>query len=300
LYGQVQASQNYTVDLLDQGTHNLGIVPIIPVDHIISDESPYASPSMIGDVAYLDRACANYLSSLDQIILDQTFSQLVIPAQSLPVGVDGALDDAHARLIEMGTKRIFTYYSAEGAQPPQFISPDPKQAEIILAVVQRIINEIYHSVGIAGERTKQDNALGIDNSSGVAKAYDFERVDSLLTSKGASLQSVENRLVELVEAWDGNDDYESDLVVYPDTFDTRGIKDEFEIAMSLSMISAPDSMRRHQMELLVEKLFPHLKKSLKTEIISGLKDWPVDVMAMNQTNASLITPSRQGQNPGTQ
>jgi hypothetical protein len=296
LFGQVQTG-NYPAEIIDQGTHNLGQVPVIPVDHIISDESPYSSPSMIGDVAYLDRANANYLSNLDAIIQDQTFSQLVIPAQSLPVGVDGALDEAHQRLIEMGTKRIFTYYAADGASPPHFISPDPKQAEIILAVVQRIINEIYHSVGVAGERTKQDNALGIDNSSGVAKAYDFERIDSLLTSKGSSLEAVENRLVELVEAWEGNDDYESNLVTYPDTFDTRGIRDEFQIAQNLSMIQAPDLVRRHQMEQLVEKLFPHLKKSLKDEILKGLKDWPEDPMQQlaQKPSPTLLGTSRQGQ-----
>jgi hypothetical protein len=47
-------------------------------------------------------------------------------------------------------------------------------------VINKIINEIYHTVGLAGERTKQDNAMGIDNSSGVAKAYDFERVNAAL------------------------------------------------------------------------------------------------------------------------
>ena len=46
-------------------------------------ESPYFSPSLIDDIAYLDRAVANYLSNLDAIIQDQTFSQLAIPVQSL-------------------------------------------------------------------------------------------------------------------------------------------------------------------------------------------------------------------------
>ena len=296
LYGKL-VDNGITYEIVDQGVHNLGVVPVIPVDHIIADESKYTSPSMIGDVAYLDRANANYLSNLDAIIQDQTFSQLVIPAQSMPTTTEAADDATHQRLLEMGTKRIFTYYAAEGAQPPQFISPDVRQAELIVVVIKQIINEIYHSVGVAGERTKQDNALGIDNSSGVAKAYDFERVDSLLTSKGSSLEAVENRMVELVEMWHGRDNYESSLVVYPDTFDTRGIKDEFEIAMNLSLISAPDEMRRFQMEQLVEKLFPHLKTALKDEILKGLKQWPEDPIqnAMTASKASLMAPSRQGQ-----
>jgi hypothetical protein len=44
----------------------------------------HISTPLIADIAYLDRAAANYLSNLDAIIQDQTFSQLVIPAEALP------------------------------------------------------------------------------------------------------------------------------------------------------------------------------------------------------------------------
>jgi hypothetical protein len=295
LYGQEEGGKG-GFQQIDSGTHNLGMVPVIPFDHIVADESQYSSPSMVGDVAYLDRANANYLSNLDAIIQDQTFSQLVIPAQSLPVTTEGKIEEQHQTLIELGTKRIFTYDAAEGARPPEYISPDVKQAQLIVTVVKQIINEIYHSVGVAGERTKQDNAMGIDNSSGVAKAYDFERVNSLLTSKGASLEALENRIVEIVERYSGKDDFESDLVVYPDNFDTRGLKDEFEIAMNLSMIGAPDDMRRYQMESLVDKLFPHLKKSLKEELKRNLENWPEDsIQVSGGFGASLESEDRQGQ-----
>lgn len=71
------------VVLEDKGEHKLGVVPVFPVDCIGESESPYFSPSLIDDIAYLDRAVANYLSNLDAIIQDQTFSQLAIPVQSL-------------------------------------------------------------------------------------------------------------------------------------------------------------------------------------------------------------------------
>jgi RNA polymerase sigma factor (sigma-70 family) len=97
-----------------------------------------------------------------------------MPAQGVNAG-----DEAYDKILELGTKRIFIY-DGEGGTQPFYLSPDVKQAELILKVVNKIIAEIYHSVGLAGERTKDDNAQGIDNSSGVAKAYDFERVNSLL------------------------------------------------------------------------------------------------------------------------
>jgi hypothetical protein len=258
--------------------HKVGVVPVFAADNILNDEK-YASPSMIADVAYLDRAVANYLSNLDAIIQDQTYSQLAMPAQGLSPG-----EDAYQKLLEMGTKRIFIYDGENGAQP-HYLSPDVKQAELLLSVVNKIINEIYHSVGLAGERTKEDNAVGIDNSSGVAKAYDFGRVNALLAQKADSLEEIENKLCWFAAKYDGEDldelleeeegeKEESRLVLYPDDFDVRGLYDELELSARLALIEAPDSMRRKQMEKVLAKLFPHLAADLKEKITKELNDWP--------------------------
>lgn len=269
--------------------HDLGAVPVIAVDNVISDEK-YTSPSMIADVAYLDKACANYLSNLDAIIQDQTFSQLAIPAQAMSPS-----DDNYKKLLEMGTKRIFTYDGEAGSQP-FYLSPDVKQAELILKVVNKIINEIYHSIGLAGERTKEDNALGIDNSSGVAKAYDFERVNSLLAAKADALEYFENKLLEVVALYSGDEkvleDLEKPLVEYPDDFDVRGLYDEFEIAARLALIESPDAMRRQQMETIIDKLFPQLAKDLREKMIGELKTWPPKI--------DPLDPAASGKSGGVQ
>ena len=253
----------------DTGINSIGVVPAIRADHLISSD-PWSTPALIADVAYLDRAVANYLSNLDAIIQDQTFSQLAIPAQGLLPGEDG-----HKKILEMGTKRIFTY-DGEGGGKPFFLSPDPRQATLIVAVIQQIINEIYHSVGLAGERTKQDNAKGIDNSSGVAKSKDFERVNSLLSSKAMSLQVIENKIAYLVALYAGEEnqwDWSEELVVYPKTFDVRQLQDEFDIAMRLSLIEVPEIIRAEQMKAVVEKLFPNLSGELKERMMKEVKSW---------------------------
>lgn len=282
----------YEVEVEGPTPHQFGCVPVIPADNVISVE-PYSSPSLIDDVAYLDRAVANYLSNLDAIIQDQTFSQLVMPAQGMTPGEDG-----YEKLTEMGTKRVFTFDGEAGE--PKYISPDVKQAEIILKVVNKIINEIYHTVGLAGERTKEDNSMGIDNSSGVAKAYDFERVNSLLASKADSLEVIENKLVALVAKISGEKiDDEERLVHYPDNFDVRGLYDEFEIAARLSLVGAPDGMRRKQMETVVDKLFPKIGSDARTQLLNELKSWPpklVDPMTGQPVNESGTTISDAGKN----
>lgn len=279
-----EASQLFTVKVDGRGKrvviedpevpHSLGEVPVVPGDNTINTGSLYTSPAMIADTAYLDRACANYLSNLDAIIQDQTFSQLAMPAQGIAAG-----DDGGTKLREVGTNRIFTF-DAEAGIAPFFLSPDVRQAELILKAISKIINEIYHSIGLAGERTKEDNSQGIDNSSGVAKAYDFERVNSLLAAKASSLQWIENRIAHLVALYAGEErrlPEGRDLVSYPDNFDVRGLYDEFEIAARLAMVEAPDSMRREQMQTVADKLFPQLREELRTKIEAELKTWPPKV-----------------------
>jgi hypothetical protein len=249
--------------------HGLGVVPGFPVDHVIS-ENRYVSPSLVDDIAYLDRAVANYLSNLDAIIQDQTFSQLAIPAQAIMPGTAES-----QQLQEMGTKRVFAY-DGEGGGKPEFLSPDPKQASVIITVINKIISEIYSTIGMAGERTKEDNATGIDNSSGVAKAYDFERMNSLLTSKADSLQDAENKLVNLVLLWNKKPALNADaeLVQYPDTFDTRSLFDEFTVAERLALVEAPDTVRREQMKQVVDKLFPDLAADLRKTMQAEMASWP--------------------------
>lgn len=283
------------------GQHNLGVVPVVSVDGTQSDDI-YSSTPLISDIAYLDRAVANYLSNLDVIIQDQTFSQLVVPTQAIPEGEDG-----YNKIVEMGTQSVFTF-DGTGGMKPEYIAPDPKQAQVLLEVINKIIGEIYNSIGMAGERTKQDNSVGIDNSSGVAKAYDFEKINTLLAYKARNLEEAENQIVRLVAKWHGQT-IEDDVryVKYSEEFDVKGLYDEFEIASQLTLLEAPFEVRREQMKIVINKLFPQLKADLIKKMEGSLKEWPENIMQMyqipennsndknNEEVEKTATGSRQGQ-----
>lgn len=274
---------NARVDLTGNGEVAIGRVPCFFADHLIG-ENLYWAPGLIDEIAYLDRATANYLSNLDAIIQDQTFSQLAMPAQSVLPGEKG-----YDALIEAGTKRTFLYDS-EGGEP-KFLSPDPKQAQLIITVINKIIAEIYQTAGASGERTKQDNAVGIDNSSGVAKAYDFDKLNSLLTSKAQSLAQVENNIVELVALWTGEAVPEEALVSYPETFDVRSLFDEFTVAQNLALMDAPQTVRAEQMKQVIDKLFPGIAKAIKEKMIAELKDWPKDPVEQARLMFNATSPA---------
>lgn len=271
LYEEREERGKKKVYEIDAGIHALGVVPVLQADHNFSEER-YHAPGLIDDIAYLDRANANYLSNLDAIIQDQTFSQLAMPAQGVLPGEEG-----YDKLIEMSTKRVFLY-NGEAGKGPEFISPDPKQAQLLLSAIGKIINEIYHSVGLAAERTKEDNGGGIDNSSGVAKAYDFERVNSLLVAKATALEVTERQLTQLVSRWHDKAIGEQELVSYSRDFDVRSLYDEFEIGARLSLLVAPDEIRREQMRSVVKKLFPMASEELAARVETAIKEWkPTEV-----------------------
>lgn len=281
---------------ISSGTHGLGFVPVRLFDHILTGEA-YDSTGLVDDIAYLDRAVANYLSNLDAIIQDQTFSQLAIPAQAVHAG-----DDMFNKVLEMGTKRVFTYDGGAGStSKPEYLSPDPKQAGVILSVINKIINEIYSTIGLAGERTKEDNSVGIDNSSGVAKAYDFERVNSLLLSKAQSCEHLENWIVHAVTHWLGEDGPDTPLVSYPTTFDVARLGDELATAEALGKVEAPIELRREQMNVIVDKLFPQISVELRKALRDAIKTWDTADLTQSpmtgaaKTGTTTVAGSRQGE-----
>lgn len=285
--------------LEEEGTHGLGVVPVTYLDHS-ETENTFTSTPLVADIAYLDRKAANYLSNLDAIIQDQTFSQLVIPAEAVAFADDES--GIGQKLLEFGTKRIFLYHGGEGANKPEYISPDPSQPEVILSVVNKIIGEIYHSVGMAGERTKQDNAVGIDNSSGVAKAYDFERMNAMLANKAKALQYCENRIIKIVKAWNDtvtDPDFVEEYVTYSKDFDVRNLANEFDIAGQLTIMAAPKTVRQEQMKSLVDKLWPQLSKKLRDNIVKDIEDkWLQEQEA--QAKAALAPKPTSNSKTGSQ
>lgn len=281
LFEQKKVGKTATWVTAAQGVHGLGLVPCIPANNsVVSDL--YDCPALIADVAYLDRAVANYASNLDAIIQDQAFSQLAMPAQGVLPG-----DDAYDKLLEMGTKRVFLYDGEAGAAPA-YLSPDPRQATLILSAMKQLINEIYHSVGLAGERTKQDNSQGIDNSSGVAKSKDFERVVALLASKADALEVVENKIIEVVCAWSGEKAPEAEIVSYPveNQFDVRTLYDEIDVSMKLRLMGLPALVMEEQVNRLVDKLFPDLEEQLVKKMRDEVKAWSQEPSEQETANST--------------
>ena len=310
-HAQYKDGSNERYQLIGYGEHNLGEVPAIPANHMEANEGQIPA-GLISDIAYLDRACTNYLSNLDEIIQYQTFSQLAIPMQAMMAhGIteceDGSVtrSKTYDQMIEMGTKKIFVF-DGEGGMKPEYLTPDPRQAGLIVDVIGKIINEIYSTVGLSAERTQTDNAVGVDHTSGVSKAFDMDRVNSLLINKGRALERIENRIAHFVALYNGEDGLERDYVTYSDDYDVRGLSDDLALAKNFTEIAAPPELRKYQMRNLIEKMFPQIEDEVKKKLMEDVSKWeplsPLSVPEPSETEkampgkkSSTGGPSKQGQ-----
>lgn len=241
-------------------THGLGLVPIIPVDNEEGDE--YDGQSLIGDIAFVDRAIFNNWSRLDTIINDQTFSQLIFPIEGLAFDELATSAELREKYMVLATNRIL-FYSAAAAVKPEFISPDASQADFILRTIERQIRQLYASMGMQAE-----TATETTTQSGVAKAYDFDKLNKTLASKADNLEAAESALIEVFSAWQG---VEVDVAIdYPDEFDVKSLADEIDMAGELALL---DVSRRFKAEVdkgIVLKALPKAKQAVIKEIFNEI------------------------------
>ncbi len=242
---------------IDRGKTNLGRVPIVILDS--EEQDDYTGQSIVSDIAYLDRSIMNNWSRLDVIVNDQTFSQLIFPVEGLPADIvnDKKLRD---EFLTLATNRILLY-SAQAQAAPQFISPDATQADFILRMIEQQVKQLYASIGLQAETATEVS----DRASGVAKAYDFEKVNKLLAGKADNCEEAEKEILEIFRGWMGGIDFEA-KIDYPDEFDTRSLFDEIELAQELTALGISETFTKELHKSVAEKIMPKADERVMEKI----------------------------------
>jgi hypothetical protein len=254
-------------DEIASGSTGLDETPVIAVD---GEEGldVYNGVSLIKDIAYIDRAIFNNWSRLDVIVNDQTFSQLIIPAEGI-IFTDTD-EDMKSQILEMATNRVFLY-SSQAQVPPKYISPDASQAQFILSMIEKQTKQLYAINGLSGEV-----ASDVKIQSGLAKAYDFDKLNKMLASRASSFEVAERKIFRLASKWmgiDTNNFNEICVIDYPDDFDVRSLADEISYAQEMSLLNISETFEKQIKKNIVYKAFPKLDrdtlKVIEDEIDNG-------------------------------
>lgn len=292
--------------LVDEGAHGLGEVPFRAVRFSDTDDS-FVAPGVLDDIAALDRSIYNKQSQLDTIILDQTFSQLTMPADAVILNnavrsesnadaINSSRELTRRRVLEMGTKRTFLY-NGMASHSPKYISPDASQALTIQNEIKKEIEEVYRLAGLLGEVGRE-----VKTQTGVSKAYDFDRINKVLAFAAKELEIADQWLAKTAEQWmelGKKREIPTDLIQYPDNFDIIGLLEALEIAIradeyDLHSPTAEAELRRQ----MLARLFPNAtEKQLKTMMdeIETIRDREIQMHERGPLNPGDVPPGGGGQ-----
>jgi len=231
-------------------THSAGQVPFIPLFSQRDKESvfPDGIPIM-ADACKLANSVYNYSSLKDEIGYKQTFSWLAIP-------------DKNVDTIQIGLNTCFGYDPERTPSAPQYISPDPEQARILMEYIASGIEQLRHMLGIG--RGRQEGTMQTQS----ADALELESEDkrAILADIANEAQSFEVRLARQVMAYNTKSSMKADpeiRIKYEEDYDLRSFTDEIseflsfrDIGLSpeIDLLARQDLVRKHYSTLPPEAL----------------------------------------------
>lgn len=233
----------------DEGIHDLGVVPIVCVfDKKSKKARNFLGISSIADVAFIARDVYNASSELRQILRDQTFAFLAI---------QGSSDEYSA--LELGTGKGLIY--PEGRNVPQYVSPPADNAQVYFDHIDRQITKIFEiakmgSGGVGGKaKAAPDGGVAVDSQSGVSKAWDFNQMNSALSTKSANQEDAELRIWQIFALWLGIDKFTGN-VQYPNEFSISSLQEDLSEAEQAARVQLGKTFDTEIRKTIIKKKFP--------------------------------------------
>jgi len=202
--------------LLEQGEHSLKRVPVTVWPSREMDPAVVFQPSEFAAIVKTNHHLYQLCSWLSEILQNQAFSILIYPSRegtALTIGTDNALG-----------------FDGEASHAPAFIAPPADPATMLENQIDRLIQEIYRMANLTLVTGVQKQ------TSGVSKAWDFERTNQTLSDFAANCQAAEKDLADVFALWVGQ--ALTYTVEYPTDFKIVDVADELanaETAVGLNL-----------------------------------------------------------------
>jgi hypothetical protein len=250
-------------DEIERKEHDLGEVYIVTAYNSDSNID-LIGESLITDISRINRIIYNWCSNVDEMIERQTFSQLVMPDD--PQDDLDPKDENAGSLRKLSTASIFTFPKDSG-QPPQFISPDRQQIDVIWKMIQNHRDLIYE---LAGLGTVGSSSKFLSQRSGISQAYQFLSINSSLAKKAVRLERAENEINRLVLLWKKQDDMK-ELVEYPVEFDVLTLTETMESTFQIAAQNFSETLNIELLKALARKAAPVLPEETITKIYKEIE-----------------------------
>ena len=242
------------------GTHNLGVVPVIPYFSRPAQPGKMEPPSEFLSIARTNLHLFQLCSWLSEMLQNQTFAVLTYPVK----------DNNTPTKMTVGTNNALAF-DGSLSHAPEFIAPPADPATILQNQISNLIQEIYRMAALSFVTGTKES------SSGVAKGWDYETTNRILADFAANSEYVEIRIAALFALWTKSQlEY---TCVYPDDFGLLDVGAELEQA---GLVKDLNIQSKTLLIELVKKIltayFPDLDSETFDKIIAEVEKAGLDAM----------------------
>lgn len=250
IHSQVGAD---TDSVISQGVHGLGVVPIVQWFGRSGSAIEMKPTSEFLSIAQTNYSLYQLCSWHTQLLRDQGFSILTFPD-------DGNVQDS----LTIGTDNLLTYPN-DSSHAPSFIAPDATPANMLTDQMDRHIKEIYRMSGM-------DSVVGVqDAKSGVAKQWDFQRINQRLADFAVQCETAERKMVTLFELWTGESVGFTNE--YPRDFSINDITESLAQAQSaIDLNLGSNAFKVEVAKKVLDAYAPNIEASIYDTIISEVEE----------------------------
>lgn len=242
---------------LQQGTHNLGCVPVVPLfSRMLEQKTMRPAPELL-PIARTAKALFNHCSWLGEILRNQTFPLLTIPSldvNDLVIGTNNALG-----------------YNPDYSHEPGFIAPPSDPATILQNQIASLVQEMYRMANLSFVISTTQN-----NNSGIARQWEFERTNQQLSNFAAQCAHAETAIMNLVAKW-VNEDI-TYTVAYPDNFGIVDVTEELTQAQAVLDMGLGDGLREEVLKKVLAAYCPDIPDERFDELVEQLQKQTDDKM----------------------
>jgi hypothetical protein len=238
------------VELTDEGINPLGEVPLVMLPHRAL--SAMVGRSLIDAAAKYSVLLSNWLSSMDGVLMMQSFSQAVLLSRKDP------------KEVGLGASTV-VHLNPEDKEDFKYVSPDASPLQAMWDMFLATIVVANQSMGFPAEAT----AGKAQAESGISRAWRWNETTKTLTRMAVNEQSAVRRIMALAGRWKGMESY-TPTVSYSPNFDMFSLEQEISNLLQLQTAGLPPTARREIMRSCVKKSLPSLPPAVEQAISTEL------------------------------
>ena len=245
--------------IADQGPNPIGEIPIAVLYH--QKVRPFLGQSLLKESAKYQQLLTNWLSDLDQTMVQQSFSQACLRSDhelsQLAIGA--------TKVIQLHPSKKNDAGDVVGEADFFYRAPEAAPIATMWDSFFRLIDMSNSSMSLTPDAT-------VDKShpeSGISRAWRWHSTEKLLITMATHEQECARNLFYFAARWKGQKEFNGQIV-YGTHFDLSALEDDISNMLSLQTVGMPAEVQNEMKARLAKKALPNMSPSKQAEIDAAM------------------------------